>query len=174
MRAAVLFLVMFASAPLALVNRAVAQSWIFAPGHFTHDPQTGARVAQYQRIAPVEELPDPRHVTSGYRRTRTQIRGTDGTLDTSYQVQSFGNGRGGLDAEWERVNDAWLDSSLSGSFYQQQGNFHNGPGFRPGGGPGGWHGGWNGGWQGGWNGNWQGGGHQPIQPPIHGPWAPRY
>lgn len=101
-------------------------SWIFQPSTFSHDPATGARVAQYARVAPVEDLPDPRHVTSGYRRTRTVIRGVDGSVDASYQVQNFANGRGGLDAEWERFHDAWRQSYLSGSFYNQ-----NGAGFGP-------------------------------------------
>jgi hypothetical protein len=159
-------------------------SWIFAPGTYTHDPMTGARVAQYDRIAPVEPLPDERNVTSGYRRTRTNIRGIDGTLDTSYQVQSWGNGRGGLDAEWERVNDAWKEAYITGGSYSTQyGPYGNGygygqgygygygnQGYGPGWGNGGWgpgnggpgwgngpgHGNWNGP-QGGWGGPGNGG-----------------
>src|SRR5262245_35335535 len=29
-------------------------SWVFAPSTYTHDPETGARVAQFARPAPVE------------------------------------------------------------------------------------------------------------------------
>ena len=91
-------------------------SWIFQQSTFTHDPHTGARVAQYVRTPPVEPLDDPRLVTSSYRRTRSTLRGADGSVDTSYQVQSWGNGRGGIDAEWERFHDAWRQSFLSGSY----------------------------------------------------------
>jgi len=100
-------------------------SWVFSRSTYSHAPETGARVAQYQRRPAVEELPDPRLVTSGYRRTRTDLRGADGSIDSNYQVQSWGNGRGGLDAEWERFHDAWRQSFLSGGYY-------NGPGFAPG------------------------------------------
>jgi hypothetical protein len=83
-------------------------------------------VAQYYRTPAVEPLDDPRLVTSRYRRTRTTLRGTDGSVDTSYQVQSWGNGRGGLDAEWERFHDAWQQSFLSGSYSSGYGS---GPGY---------------------------------------------
>jgi hypothetical protein len=95
-------------------------SWIFRRSEFSHDPWTGARVAQYARVPPVEPLPDPRLVTSGYRRTRTNLRGPDGSLDTSYNVTSYGNGLGGLDAEWERFHDAWLESFTAGGSYSTQ------------------------------------------------------
>ncbi|QDT00130.1 hypothetical protein [Adhaeretor mobilis] len=81
-------------------------SWVFAPGRYTHDPDTGVRVAQYQRIRAIEPLDDPRAVTSGYDRSRTIQRGADGSVKTYYRVRSYGNGLGGLDAEWERAHDA--------------------------------------------------------------------
>jgi hypothetical protein len=96
-------------------------SWVFAPSTFTHDPATGARVAQYMRKPPIEPLPDQRAVTSRYRRTRTNLRGTAGSYETDYQVQAWGNGRGGIDAEWERFHDAWKESYLTGSYYQGPG-----------------------------------------------------
>jgi hypothetical protein len=37
-------------------------------------------------------------------------------------VQAWGNGRGGIDAEWERFHDAWKESFLTGGYY-------NGPGY---------------------------------------------
>lgn len=98
-----------------------AQSWVFRRSTFTHDPATGARVAQYDRINPVEELPDPRYVTSGYRQIRTTLRGPDGSIDNTYQVTRYAPPGGGLDAEWERFHDAWRESLLTGSyFYQNQ------------------------------------------------------
>ena len=64
-------------------------------------------------------------MTSGYSRTRTVIRGVDGSVDTHYRVTSFGNGRGGLDAEWERFHDAWRGSTVAGGSYQTY------PGYSP-------------------------------------------
>ena len=111
-----------------------AASWIFSQGRYTHDPDTGGRVAQYAMKPPIEPLPDARAITSGYRRTRTVLRGADGSSDTSYQVQSYGNGRGGLDAEWERFHDAWRGSTTGG------GNFYSFPSWGYGGGYGGFPG----------------------------------
>jgi len=107
-----------------------AASWVFARSRYTHDPDTGGRVAQYAMKPPVEPLSDPRAITSGYSRTRTVLRGADGSANTYYQVQSYGNGRGGLDAEWERFHDAWRGSTVGG------GNFQNFPQFGGGGFPG--------------------------------------
>jgi hypothetical protein len=98
-------------------------SWIFAQSTYTHDPVSGARVAQYMRKPPVEPLEDERLVTSRYRRSRTNLRGADGSIDSYYEVQAWGNGRGGIDAEWERFHDAWKESYLQNGFYNQ------GPGF---------------------------------------------
>ncbi|MGI9456728.1 MAG: hypothetical protein ACR2NU_09210 [Aeoliella sp.] len=105
-------------------------SWVFKRSTYTHAPETGARVAQYDRHVPVEELPDPRLVTSGYRRTRINLRGADGSVDSSYQVQNWGNGRGGLDSEWERFHDAWRQSSISGGYYNSGAPY--GSGYGPG------------------------------------------
>jgi hypothetical protein len=169
-------------------------SWIFMHSTYSHDPMTGARVAQYERIRPVEPLEDERNVTSSYRRTQTNLRGADGSTDTYYQVQAWGNGRGGMDAEWERFHDAWRESVLAGGYSNfnpgyggypgpysyNNGNFGNGfgghgNGFPNGGNHGNWgHGGWGGGWQNGgqWQqggGNWNGGGWNNGGGPPQGP-----
>lgn len=109
-------------------------SWAFRRSTYSHAPETGGRVAQFQRIEPVEGLDDPRQYTSGYRRTRTTLRGADGSVDATYQVQSWGNGRGGPDAEWERFHDAWLQSAISGgSYYATPGYGYGGAyGYGPG------------------------------------------
>jgi hypothetical protein len=107
------------------VDETVTPSWVFRRSTYSHDPYAGARVAQYMRTPPVEPLDDPRMVTSRYRRSRTNLRGTNGSFDTYYEVQAWGNGRGGIDAEWERFHDAWKESYLSGGFYNQ------GPGTSP-------------------------------------------
>ncbi len=109
-------------------------SWVFRRSTYTHDPYTGARVAQYMRTPPVEPLDDERMVTSRYRRSRTNLRGIDGSVDTYYEVQAWGNGRGGIDAEWERFHDAWKESILSGGYYNQRPGYvapwsYGGPGY---------------------------------------------
>jgi hypothetical protein len=98
-------------------------SWIFRRSTYSHDPYTGARVAQYMRTPPVEPLDDERMVTSRYNRKRTNLRGADGSFETYYEVQHWGNGRGGLDAEWERFHDAWKESILSGGYYNQSSGY---------------------------------------------------
>lgn len=108
-----------------------ADSWLFARSRYTHDPATGARVAQYDEIEPVEPLPDQRLVTSGYSRSRSVLRGADGSADTYYRVQSYGNGRGGMDAEWERFHDAWRGSTVAGGAYGGGFGFGPYPGYGP-------------------------------------------
>ena len=65
-------------------------------------------------------------VTSRYHRTRTNLRGIGGSVETYYDVQSWGNGRGGIDAEWERFHDAWKESFLQGGYYNQGPGYGNG------------------------------------------------
>jgi hypothetical protein len=112
-------------------------SWIFMPGRYSHDPETGTRVAQYAMKPPIEPLDDPRAVTSGYSRSRTVIRGIDGSVDTTYRVSNYSNGRGGMDAEWERFHDAWRGSTVAGGNYQVFPPFGYGYGVPYGGGYGG-------------------------------------
>jgi hypothetical protein len=45
----------------ALTRRArprVMRHWIFAPGRYTNDPETGKRVDQFEKIAPVTRVPN--------------------------------------------------------------------------------------------------------------------
>ncbi len=88
------------------------------------------------RTPPVQPLEDERLVTSRYRRTRTNLRGSDGSNDTFYEVQNWGNGRGGLDSEWERFHDAWKESYLTGSYFNSPGSYggYSGGGYGGGGG----------------------------------------
>ncbi|MEM9657340.1 MAG: hypothetical protein AAF961_03175 [Planctomycetota bacterium] len=103
--------------PELVVSQPQTESWIFRHSRYTHDPETGARVAQYDRLPAIEPLDDPRLYTSGYSRSRTVLRGADGSADTYYRVRSYGNGRGGLDAEWERFHDAWRGSTIAGGAF---------------------------------------------------------
>jgi hypothetical protein len=152
-------------------------SWVFRRSTYTNDPETGARVGQYARIDPVEPLPDQRLVTSSYRRMRSENRGRDGSMDTTYVVQGWGTGGGELGAQWQMFNDVWKESILSGSFYNNEqaagpwGSGRWGWNGNPNWGGPGWNGGWNnGGWHGGgWNGGgWNGGGWGPGNNWNHG------
>ena len=118
----------------AKVVTPAVDSWIFARSRYSHDPETGARVAQYDRIAPVEPLADQRNVTSVYSRSRAVLRGADGSVNTYYRVTNSGNGRGGLDAEWERFHDAWRGSRVAGGAYQGYPPYGYGYGYGYGGG----------------------------------------
>lgn len=146
-------------------------SWVFKRSTYTNDPISGARVGQYARVEPVEPLDDQRLVTSSYRRMRSELRGRDGSMDTTYVVQGWGTGGGELGAEWQMFNDVWKEAILSGSFFNNQqafgpwGSGRNGWG---GGNPN-WNNGWNGGWGQGWNGGWNNG---PVGggPPWNGGW----
>ena len=111
-----LLLTAWAVAVTAVSAKAEAanSNWVFRRGYYTHSPKTGLRVAQYAPLPAVAALPDVSRIRSGYRRSRVTMRGPDGTVDDSYQVESWGNGRGGLDAEWERFHDAWRSSILAG------------------------------------------------------------
>lgn len=103
----VLFLVCLSWSP---ANAHAEASWAFAPGAYTHSPDTGQRVVQYAQHEPVEGLPDPRQTVSRYWRTRTNLPGVNGSSDTIYEVRSFGNTLGGFDAQRERGHDAQLET----------------------------------------------------------------
>jgi hypothetical protein len=95
---------------LAPADTYAEASWAFSPGAYTHSPESGARVVQYAQHEPVEALPDQRQTVSRYWRTRTNLRGVDGSNDTIYEVHSFGNTLGGFDAQRERGYDAQLET----------------------------------------------------------------
>lgn len=141
-------------------------SWVFRRSTYTNDPETGARVGQYARKDPVEPLDDQRLVTSSYRRMRSENRGRDGSMDTTYVVQGWGTGGGELGAQWQMFNDVWKEAILSGSFFNNEQAFgpwgsgrwgagNNWNGGNPNWGGNGWGGGWGPGGGGGWpNGGW--------------------
>lgn len=99
-----------AAGPVVATECDQCPDWLFAPSAYTHSPVTGQRVAQYTPVAAVEPLDDPRQTISRYWQTRTRLRGADGSSDTIYEVRSFGNTRGGFDAQRERGFDASLDT----------------------------------------------------------------
>ncbi len=62
-------------------------SWVFLPGYYTHSPETGERVAQYEPERPSIVPSDPSYQESGYRHQVIQ----NGT-DVLNLVQTWGAG----------------------------------------------------------------------------------
>ena len=67
-----------------------AQSWIFQPSYYSHSPQ-GERVAQFQPEAAIASPGDPNYMVSGYRHTRSTIRGAE-SYDHLHVVRTWGLG----------------------------------------------------------------------------------
>jgi len=67
----------------------LAADWITAPSYFTHDPQSGARVTQYQQIGPVYTIAQPDYTRSVYRQTRSSIQ-VAGSADHMHVVEQWG------------------------------------------------------------------------------------
>lgn len=103
-----------AASPAAAQCPADYAGWTFLPGRYSHDPQSGARVAQYAPKPAVAALPDSRPYASGYLRSRVNQLGPNGTVTTYYRTENWSNRPGPIDAEWERFNDVWQRSVLSG------------------------------------------------------------
>ena len=119
---------------VSVVQSAAAEesTWVFQHGRYSHDHVTGARVAQYAPLPRIRQLADTSSFSSGYHRTRVQIRGTDGSVDTYNRVENYGNNRGGIDAEWERYNDVWQRSVLAGGYsrgYSTGNRYSNSPSY---------------------------------------------
>ena len=68
---------------------AEAADWIVAPSYFTHDPQTGKRVAQYTPIGPVYSYWRADYVESGFHHYRSSIV-YGGTADNYFRVKEWG------------------------------------------------------------------------------------
>ena len=86
----VLLMVLPALAP-ATVGWA-ADSWIFRPSHYTHDFESGQRVSQYARKQPAYVRIDPTYMQSGYRHSRSTLRGIGGSVDRRHVVETWGAG----------------------------------------------------------------------------------
>ena len=67
------------------------QGWMFNPGHYSHDPATGARVAQYRPPAPAYVPQDPTYLQSGYRHKRSRLN-AGGSGDFRHIVETWGEG----------------------------------------------------------------------------------
>jgi len=69
-----------------------ADSWIFRPSHYTHDPEGGRRVSQYAPKQPAYVRTDPTYMQSGYRHSRSTLRGIGGSVDRRHVVETWGAG----------------------------------------------------------------------------------
>lgn len=69
---------------------AEAQSWVFRPSYFSHAAQ-GERVAQFQQEPAIAPPFAPNYLVSGYRHTRSTIRGAE-SYDHLHVVRTWGLG----------------------------------------------------------------------------------
>jgi len=81
-----------AAVVLAAAAAADAESWLFKPAAFSHDPAGGGRVAQFLPVAAAYKPYDSTYAQSGYRHLRTTIRGADGSADRLHIVETWGAG----------------------------------------------------------------------------------
>jgi hypothetical protein len=70
---------------------AAAESWLFRPSTFSHDPATGARVNQYAPNRPAYVRSDGTYMESGYRHVQFSLR-AGGSADRLHVVQTWGAG----------------------------------------------------------------------------------
>jgi hypothetical protein len=71
---------------------ATADSWIFQPSLYSHDPGTCQRVNQFQPERPTFAREDPTYMESGYRHLHSSILGPGGMYDQTHVVQTWGAG----------------------------------------------------------------------------------
>ncbi len=74
------------------LTAAAEADWFFQPSRYTHEPVRGERVAQYAAVETPYAREVPNFVESGYRHTRSSIRGAEGTFDHTHVVQTWGQG----------------------------------------------------------------------------------
>jgi hypothetical protein len=77
---------------LLVASTAAAESWIFRPSAYSHEPSTGVRVAQFMPERQPYYRADSTYMESGYRHQRSAIRGPDGSYDYQHIVQTWGLG----------------------------------------------------------------------------------
>jgi len=78
---------------LAAGNSALAGgSWIFQPSTYSHNLQTGDRVAQYAAKPPVYGPSDPTYKQIAYIHKRTAMRGVGGSVERHHYVETWGTG----------------------------------------------------------------------------------
>ncbi len=67
-------------------------SWIFRPSYYSHDPQTGQRVAQYAQPAPsYSRVGTENYLQSVYRHNRITLWAGD-SVENTHMVETWGQG----------------------------------------------------------------------------------
>ncbi len=66
-------------------------SWIFRPSYFSHNPDSGERVAQFAPSPAPSRTLEASYTQSGYRHSRTTIRGAS-SADHLHIVETWGAG----------------------------------------------------------------------------------
>lgn len=66
-----------------------AADWIFMPSYYSHDPETGQRVTQYEPAQPALVQVAANYVRSGYRHTRSRIE-VGGSADYLHMTEEWG------------------------------------------------------------------------------------
>lgn len=85
----------------ACTAQALAESWVFRPSYYSHDPSTGQRVNQYHaEKAPYARI-DPTYQQSMYRHVQTALS-VGGSGDYQHLVETWGRG------EYLRPYEEWL------------------------------------------------------------------
>ncbi len=132
----------------AFVADARADSWIFRTSTYSHDPASGARIAQYAPKEPAYMPVDPTYRRSGYRHIRTTFRGPHGTADRLHQVETWGAGEmirpygewqypyragatpfgpwGNAGGPWTLPFDSWVNPYGSWNQYPYRGGYGGG------------------------------------------------
>ncbi len=90
MKRHLVFLLALAAFPAARAGASEA-SWIFRPSRYTHDPNSGERVAQYAKEAPAYKPDDSTYEVSGYRQSRSSLSVGD-SYDYLHIVETWGRG----------------------------------------------------------------------------------
>lgn len=86
-----------------LAGNGLADSWIFQPSTYSHDPQTGERVEQYAAKPPAYGPSDPTYEQSAYIHKRTALRGANGSIERRHYVETWGEGEAIRPyGEWQR------------------------------------------------------------------------
>lgn len=86
---------------LAPADGRAQAGWIFGPGRYSHAPNTGERVVQYEQPKPAYVPQDPTYMESGYRQKRSGLQ-VGGSYDYRHVVQTWGEG------EYIRPYGEWL------------------------------------------------------------------
>jgi hypothetical protein len=73
-----------------LARPTIADDWLAAPSYFTHNPQTGLRVAQFAPKKPAMLFTDSNRTQSGIRHVRSSIQ-AGGSAQHTHIVERWGN-----------------------------------------------------------------------------------